>query len=86
MSRPDPKDVDTQDAFERETPIDEAMNQAFRDAVLAHKRAGVPLVPLFSTNRVRLDDLQSTIACSPMFLGLNIWIRQRGRGLGVERR
>lgn len=39
-----PGDVDIQDAFERGTPIDEAIKQAGRDAVLAHKRAGVPLV------------------------------------------
>lgn len=39
-----PEDIDIQDAFERGTPIDEAMNQAVRDAMLAHKRADVPLV------------------------------------------
>jgi hypothetical protein len=31
-------------AFERGTPIDEAFEEAFREAVLQHKRAGQPLV------------------------------------------
>lgn len=44
MNRPAPKDVDIQQAFRQGTPIDEAMNQAFREAVLAHRRAGVPLI------------------------------------------
>ena len=48
-----PRDVDIQDAFKRGTPIDEAMNQAARDAVLAHKRAGVPLV-VWRDGRVQL--------------------------------
>jgi|GEM_PF-848448 len=48
-----PRDVDIEDAFKRGTPIDEAMNQAARDAVLAHKRAGVPLV-VWRDGRVQL--------------------------------
>lgn len=60
MSRLDPKEVDIEDAFRQGTPIDEAMNQAFRDAVLAHKRAGVPLV-VWRDGRVQLvsaDEIQ----------------------------
>jgi len=36
--------VDIADAFERGTPIDEAMNEAARQAVERHRQAGAPLV------------------------------------------
>lgn len=48
-----PRDVDIDDAFRRGAPIDEAMRQAARAAVLAHKRAGVPLV-VWRDGRVQL--------------------------------
>ena len=37
-----PKDISR--LFREGTPIDEAMSAAFRDAVLQHKRAGLPMV------------------------------------------
>jgi hypothetical protein len=36
--------VDIDHAFETETTIDDAMNQAVQAAVNLHKRAGIPLV------------------------------------------
>jgi monomeric isocitrate dehydrogenase len=36
--------VDIADAFARGTPIDEAMNEAVRQAVERHRQAGAPLV------------------------------------------
>jgi hypothetical protein len=35
--------VDIADAFARGTPIDEAMNEAVREAVRLHKRMGLPM-------------------------------------------
>lgn len=36
--------VDIAEAFKRGTPIDEAMNEAVRQAVERHRQAGAPLV------------------------------------------
>ena len=36
--------VDIDAAFERGTPIDEAMDEAEREAILRHRQADVPLV------------------------------------------
>lgn len=38
------RDVDIDDAFERGTPIDDAMEAAFREAVEQHRRARAPMV------------------------------------------
>lgn len=47
--------VDIAEAFKRGTPIDEAMNEAVRQAVERHRQAGAPLVVWQNGRVARID-------------------------------
>lgn len=50
-----PKDVDIGEIFRQGTRIDEAMNEAVRQAVEAHRREGLPLVVWENGRVVKVD-------------------------------